>query len=667
MRARQPPLGSPLARGSYALALATPAVGAANFAVHALAGRQLGTNEYGILAALLSGVLILLVPLGALQVSIARLLIERVLNPQRVFKHSLCAALAIFVAVFAVSPLVSRVIQSQGTGPVVLMGTYAAIAAAGIVPRAILLAQERLGLLATLTLVPGFVRLGISVVVLRLGGGLESLLAASVAGELATLVALLLCTGGQLKDERDPSVAWRSHLPPVFALAGIWALLAVDVFVARALLPGAAAATYAVTALIAKSIMFLPNGLIQAAFPRLVNPDLSASAKASARLHILVTSLLGIAALGAGGQLAAQILYGGRYELTTQTLVILGIASATIALASLSAHDRIAQGKPAAVRIWSTVVVATLMGLAVGRSGTALAITMSLCGGLLAALVRTRSDGAPCTRALKLSDPTVDLSLVMPMFNPGPSAVSSHLQSVFDHLAETDATFEIIVVDDGSTDGSLEAVRGLPHASIRVISTAHAGKGSAIRAGMGSASGELIGFIDSDGDIPARHVLELLDALRTSPELDGALASKNLTQLSTLRRIASRAYRLVASLTLDVNVPDTQTGLKIVRREVIASVLPWCVESGFTFDAEFLAISSRLGFSRFVMIPVHLERFAESTIRMTDALALVRHTLRVASRVGQLPVKTPQRRRAVLLDGGSPVLVGGSQLMHEQR
>ncbi len=103
--------------------------------------------------------------------------------------------------------------------------------------------------------------------------------------------------------------------------------------------------------------------------------------------------------------------------------------------------------------------------------------------------------------ALQLPSAEIDLSLVIPFYNPG-LRLASHVQDVVGVLRAEHVTFEVIAVSDGSTDGSPSSIAGID--KVRIVELAkNQGKGAALRVGLAQGRGRYLGFIDADGDIPA--------------------------------------------------------------------------------------------------------------------------------------------------------------------
>ena len=207
--------------------------------------------------------------------------------------------------------------------------------------------------------------------------------------------------------------------------------------------------------------------------------------------------------------------------------------------------------------------------------------------------------------AVQLPPAELDLSLVIPFYNPGTS-LAAHVREVVKVLQAANVTFEVIAVSDGSTDGSPASIAGL--GQVRVVQLAeNQGKGAALRIGLAQGKGRYLGFIDGDGDIPAGQLSHFLAAARAG-DPDVVLGTKchpdSDVVYPPLRRLYSLGYQQLNRLLFQLPTRDTQTGIKLIRRETVAAVLPKMVEKRFAFDLELLLVARRMGYCNFTELPV---------------------------------------------------------------
>jgi glycosyltransferase involved in cell wall biosynthesis len=224
----------------------------------------------------------------------------------------------------------------------------------------------------------------------------------------------------------------------------------------------------------------------------------------------------------------------------------------------------------------------------------------------------------------------LDVSIVVPYYNPGHRLRDTVAQMVR-VLDSSGMTFEIITVSDGSTDGSPFTLDGFPESVVRRISfETNVGKGHALRAGLGMGRGRYLGFIDADGDISPEFLAPFVSIMQ-SQEPDIIIGSKRHPDSSVhypaLRRLYSWGYQRLIQLLFRLNVKDTQVGIKLVSRKVIADVLPLLRESRFALDLELLVLARRLGYTRIVEAPVRIEERFGSTISPSAVWRLLVDTL----------------------------------------
>ena len=190
------------------------------------------------------------------------------------------------------------------------------------------------------------------------------------------------------------------------------------------------------------------------------------------------------------------------------------------------------------------------------------------------------------------------LSVILPARNEA-HHLRANLQQVCEALAGQD--LEVVVVDDGSHDATAaESVRaaeaGLPVRTVR--QPENLGKGAALFRGFAESTGELVAFLDADLEIAPENVLRLLQKLRESGA-DAVVGTRRgePTGFPLPRRLLSGAFRHGVAFLFGLPVEDTQTGIKLFRREVLERVAPRMSTSRFAFDVELLVAVTRFGYA----------------------------------------------------------------------
>ena len=188
--------------------------------------------------------------------------------------------------------------------------------------------------------------------------------------------------------------------------------------------------------------------------------------------------------------------------------------------------------------------------------------------------------------------------------------IKRDLETICNVMSQTRWEFEIILVDDGSSDKTFSEAKKVTSANVQVFKYArNKGKGYAIRYGMARAKGEYISFIDAGMDINPNGISMLLEHMAWY-DADIIVGSKrhpaSKVNYPWLRKFYSFGYHLVIKLLFSLNIKDTQTGIKVFKRAVLEKVLPRLLVKQFAFDIEILAVANYLGFTKIFEAPVDI-------------------------------------------------------------
>ena len=231
------------------------------------------------------------------------------------------------------------------------------------------------------------------------------------------------------------------------------------------------------------------------------------------------------------------------------------------------------------------------------------------------------------------------LSLVIPAFNESERLVST-LEAVADYLVGASIKATVIVVDDGSTDGTADVV--FDHMSeasaVDVIAIPRQlGKGAAVRAGVLASDAEVIGFMDADMSTPIEELPRVLAPLNDGYDI--SIGSRAMTQSRlllaqpTYRRVGARIFREIVPFVVGLHgFPDSQCGFKFFRREVAHDLFGATVIERWMFDAEVLRLATHRGY-RVAQVPVTWRNHPDSRLRLTlDTYRMIRDLTRIRLR-----------------------------------
>src|SRR5215211_2831838 len=163
----------------------------------------------------------------------------------------------------------------------------------------------------------------------------------------------------------------------------------------------------------------------------------------------------------------------------------------------------------------------------------------------------------------------VDISVIMPAYNEAPNLAQDVPRTVA-VLDGVGASFEILVVDDGSTDGTADIMGelGKRHEHLRLLRLRrNYGKSTALQAGFDRARGEVVVLMDADGQDQPEEILKLLDGLENG--LDLATGRRVQRNDRVVKRHTSRLYNRVTSAVTGIEGEDFNSGLKAMKREVM--------------------------------------------------------------------------------------------------
>ncbi len=169
------------------------------------------------------------------------------------------------------------------------------------------------------------------------------------------------------------------------------------------------------------------------------------------------------------------------------------------------------------------------------------------------------------------------LSVVIPAYNEeqGIKEISERVLKIVDGLKQVGVdALELIVVDDGSRDQTVEIADSIP--GVKVIShDRNKGYGAALKTGFSAAQGELIGFLDADGTYPPEYFPELCEkALNGSDLVIGSRMSGAASEMPLTRRVGNIFFASLLSLISRQRVTDSASGMRVFKRHILERLNP---------------------------------------------------------------------------------------------
>ena len=193
-------------------------------------------------------------------------------------------------------------------------------------------------------------------------------------------------------------------------------------------------------------------------------------------------------------------------------------------------------------------------------------------------------------------------SIVIPVHNEE-CRIARNLVEVRKTLDSLGCQYEIVAIDDGSTDNSFQVLEGLKREIPQLIvqkNTQNFGKGRALKKAFKYINGDLIVWLDADLDLHPLQIEALYDIMVLN-NADIVIGSKmhpnSKVNYPFLRKVISLGYYLLIRVLFNLPCHDTQTGLKLFKRKVLEEVFPRILVKQFAFDLEVLVNAHHLGFT----------------------------------------------------------------------
>ncbi|MBU0981132.1 glycosyltransferase family 2 protein [Patescibacteria group bacterium] len=231
----------------------------------------------------------------------------------------------------------------------------------------------------------------------------------------------------------------------------------------------------------------------------------------------------------------------------------------------------------------------------------------------------------------------MDLSVIIPAYNES-KRLKKTLEEALSFFSDKFENFEIILVDDGSTDETLISINSYrSNPNLRIITySENRGKGYAIKQGVLAARGEIVLFMDADGATPISEFNNLLTFLGENPVVIGSryqkMSSIEIKQ-PFYRIIIGRIGNYLIQKSLLPGIEDTQCGFKMFKNDIAKELFEDLTIERFGFDIEILVKAHQKGYS-IVEVPVSWHHQGSSRIRpIKDSFRTFKDFLKIKKRL----------------------------------
>ena len=182
------------------------------------------------------------------------------------------------------------------------------------------------------------------------------------------------------------------------------------------------------------------------------------------------------------------------------------------------------------------------------------------------------------------------ISIILSTYNEAPFVVQT-INEILNNIKNV----EIILVDDSSTDGTLEKVKKINNPNLKIYSRRYRGLASSFLLGLINSSGDIVGWVDSNMKSAAAKLPEMIDQLNNN---DVVLLSRYVEggddKRDKLRSLASRFLNGIYQLTLSKKIKDYTSGMFVMKRDVLLTAIPNCFGHG-EFFVEFIYKAHKRG------------------------------------------------------------------------
>ena len=225
----------------------------------------------------------------------------------------------------------------------------------------------------------------------------------------------------------------------------------------------------------------------------------------------------------------------------------------------------------------------------------------------------------------------MNVSVILPAHNEA-DKLETAVRKLKEEFEKLNYSYEIIIVEDGSTDGTFEIAARLSeiHPEVKLLHfPERLGKGKAIEEGIKAASHPIVTYLDADLSMDLKHLKDLIEAINNGSHI--AIASRLLKQSKTkrpfTRDIPSRIYNLLVRIILGSKVRDHQCGFKAFNRDAVLAIIKDIKDNHWFWDTELLILAQRKGLT-IKEIPVSWKQGEDTKVKLgRDSVYMLKRIL----------------------------------------
>ncbi len=230
------------------------------------------------------------------------------------------------------------------------------------------------------------------------------------------------------------------------------------------------------------------------------------------------------------------------------------------------------------------------------------------------------------------------ISICIPMYNES-KIIAQSITTLSEYMNSFFEDYEIIVSNDGSTDGCDKIVKDLNLPNVILIGDSiNRGKGYAVRNAMLTATGDIRIFTDSDLAYGVEVIEAIVKKFEGTPNADMLIGSRVLhkngyAEYTLLRKIASKIYIKVLCIAGGFKLSDSQCGCKAYSKKSAELIFPKCTVNGFAFDFETILWANKLGM-KIIEMPIKIINHGESKVNVIrDTMIMLKDLSKIKKQI----------------------------------